>query len=280
MEQEIRRSEIAGTWYPGDAKALRGTIEGYFHNVPDLAISGNVVGLVAPHAGYIYSGQVAAHAYKLIRGQAYDAVIVISPSHHYHFPGISLYGRGRYETPLGVIPPNEDLAERLLAASTVIADLPEAHRGEHALEIQLPFLQVALGAFTLVPLVMGSQDRQTCEALAEAIHRAAGPNVLIVGSSDLSHFHGYNEAVRMDRTVLDHVARMDAPGLLRNLSEERGEACGGGPVAATLMAALKRGADRAEILHYANSGDVTGDRGSVVGYAAAAFIREQDQKQA
>ena len=275
MQQEIRRSVIAGTWYPGDPKALRGAIEGYFRNVPDLAIRGEVIGLVAPHAGYIYSGQVAAYAYKAIRGEVYDAVIVISPSHRYHFQGVSLYRRGGYETPLGVIPVDEDLSERLIAASPLVADLPAAHAGEHALEIQLPFLQVALGAFTLVPLVMGSQDRQTCEGLAEAIDRAAGPNVLIVGSSDLSHFHSYSEAVQMDKIVLDHLAKMDAPGLLRDLSAGRCEACGGGPAATTLMASVKRGADRAKVLRYANSGDVTGDRGNVIGYAAAAFLRDQ-----
>lgn len=275
MQQEIRRSVIAGTWYPGDPKALRGAIEGYFRNVPDLTIPGEVIGLVAPHAGYSYSGQVAAYAYKSIRGKVYDAVIVISPSHRYHFQGVSLYRRGGYETPLGVIPVDEDLSERLIAASPLVADLPAAHTGEHALEIQLPFLQVALGAFTLVPLVMGSQDRQTCDGMAEAIHRVAGPNVLIVGSSDLSHFHSYSEAVQMDKIVLDHLAKMDAPGLLRDLSAGRCEACGGGPVATTLMAAVKRGADRAKILRYANSGDVTGDRGNVVGYTAAAFLRDQ-----
>jgi MEMO1 family protein len=278
MQQEIRRSEIAGSWYPGDAKALKNTIEGYFRKAPDPAIPGKVVGLVAPHAGYSYSGQVAAYAYKLVRGETYDAVIVISPSHRYHFQGVSLYGGGGYETPLGVVPVNRDLSERLLAASTLIADLPAAHTGEHALEIQLPFLQVALGAFTLAPLIMGSQDRKTCEALAAAIHQAAGPNVLIVGSSDLSHFHSYDEAVRLDKIVLDHLAGMDAPGLLRDLSMGRGEACGGGPAATALMAALKRGADRAEILRYANSGDVTGERGSVVGYAAAAFLKDQIRK--
>jgi AmmeMemoRadiSam system protein B len=266
---------IAGSWYPGDPKILRGAIEGYFRNVPDLGIRGEVLGLVAPHAGYSYSGQVAAYAYKQIRGAVYDAVIVISPSHRYHFHGVSLYRRGGYETPLGVIPVNEDLSERLLAASPLVADLPDAHTGEHALEIQLPFLQVALGAFTLVPLVMGSQDRQTCEGLAEAIHQAAGPNVLIVGSSDLSHFHSYDEAVQMDKIVLDHLARMDAPGLLEDLSVGRGEACGGGPAATTLMATVKRGAGWAEILRYANSGDVTGDRGNVVGYAAAVFLGDQ-----
>jgi len=275
MQQEIRRSVIAGSWYPGDPKILRSKIEGYLRNVPDLDIGGEVIGLVAPHAGYIYSGQVAAYAYKQIRGKVYDAVIVVSPSHHYHFEGVSLYRNGGYETPLGVVPVNEELSEKLLAASPLVADLPAAHAGEHALEIQLPFLQVALGAFTLVPLVMGSQDKQTCEGLAEAIHQAAGANVLIVGSSDLSHFHSYNEAVRMDKIVINRLAGMDAPGLLRDLSAGYGEACGGGPAATTLMAAVKRGAGRAEILRYANSGDVTGDRGNVVGYVAAAFLRDE-----
>ncbi|MDQ5986982.1 MAG: hypothetical protein CSYNP_02718 [Syntrophus sp. SKADARSKE-3] len=275
MEQEIRRSVIAGTWYPGNPKTLINTIEGYFRKVPDHALGGEIIGLVAPHAGYAYSGQVAAYAYKGIRDRIYDAVIIISPSHHHRFQGASLYRRGGYETPLGVIPVNENLSERLLKASPLVTDFPAVHAGEHALEIQLPFLQVALGSFTMVPLVMGNQDRQTCEALAEAIHRSAGPNILIVGSSDLSHFHSYDEAVSMDRIVLNHLAEMDAPGLLRDLSMGHGEACGGGPAATALMVSIKRGAHHAEILQYANSGDVTGDRQSVVGYAAAVFFRDK-----
>lgn len=272
MIKPIRKPAIAGSWYPDDPEMLRKEIRGFLGRVERRSFEGRVIGLIAPHAGYKYSGQVAAYGYKLIEGKSYDAVIVIGPSHRYPFRGVSIYEDGAYETPLGVVPIDKDLAAKILEKSKRISPVLIAHQQEHSLEIQIPFLQVALGNFSFVPLVMGDQDEATCEDLAAAIIGAAGDRqVLIVGSSDLSHFHSYNKAVAMDGIVLDHIRKMDAQSLLRDLSQDLCEACGGGPAAVTMIASRRLGADGAEVLKYANSGDVTGDRGSVVGYASAVF---------
>ncbi|OPY13440.1 MAG: hypothetical protein A4E70_00746 [Syntrophus sp. PtaU1.Bin005] len=270
----IKKSLIAGSWYPGNPRILERDILDYFKKVPDDPIGGEILGLVAPHAGYMYSGQVAAHAYKQITGKAYDVVFVIGPSHRSYFRGVSLFNQGGYETPLGIVNVHESVAAGLLEGSPRISFLPDVHLQEHSVEIQLPFLQVALGAFLFVPLIMGDQDEETCRMLADAIISSAGnQNILVVGSSDLSHYHNYEEAIKMDRRILDHLGRMDEKGLLRDLQRGVGEACGGGPAAVTVMVAKGLGADKAAVLTYANSGDVTGDRSGVVGYAASVFYR-------
>lgn len=274
MDKDIRKSVIAGTWYPGSPKILRADIENYFHNVPDGKIDGRIIGLIVPHAGYVYSGQIAAHAYKIIKGEDFDAVIVLGPSHRTFFHGVSIYNRGGYETPLGVVPVDVALANDIMAQSEMISSMPAAHYQEHSLEIQIPFLQVALGEFRLVPLVMGEQDHQTCENLAKSIFSAIGDRkVLIVGSSDLSHFHSYERAVKLDSVALKHIEKMDSRGLLKDLENNTCEACGGGPAVVTMMVSEKLGANRAKLLKYAHSGDVTGDTRSVVGYASAVFYK-------
>lgn len=268
----LRKPAIAGSWYPGKHSTLKQEIEKYFAYVPDIDLAGEIAGIVAPHAGYLYSGQVAAYAYKLIRGKKYDAVVIVGPSHHVAFPGVSIISEGGYETPLGVVPIAEDLADKIKKFSGVVKDIPGPHLQEHSLEIQLPFLQVALGDFSLVPLVMGDQRAATCYELAQAIYLAVqDKKVLIVGSSDLSHFHNYNAASQLDAVVLKHLQSGDAEGLLKSLNSDMCEACGGGPMAVAMLVAKKMGAGKAQLLKYANSGDVTGDKSSVVGYAAAVY---------
>lgn len=275
MAENIRKSVIAGSWYPGNPDVLRTDIENFLANVPMETLDGTLVALVSPHAGYVYSGQVAAYSYKLLEGKNFDSVIVIGPSHRAYFQGASVYSRGGYETPLGTVAVDEELADEIISYGEMIASVPAAHAQEHSVEIQLPFLQVVLGDFPFVPVVMGTQDQRTCEELSAAIAAAIkGKNVLIIASSDLSHFHGYDRAVSMDSIALKYMGQMDWKGLLTDLSSGVCEACGGGPVATAIMVAQKRGADYAKVLKYANSGDVTGDRRGVVGYAAAVFYRK------
>lgn len=270
----IKKSVIAGSWYPGNPSVLRKDIERYFNLAPELELEGEIVGLISPHAGYIYSGQVAANAYKLVRGNKYDAVIVVGPSHRVAFHGVSIFSRGGYETPLGVVPVAEDLADKIKKSSSIIADIPQTHLQEHSLEIQLPFLQVALNDFSFVPLMMGDQNADTCKEVARAIYVSAqDKRILIVGSSDLSHFYSYNKAKKMDSIVLEYLKNHDAEGLLQSLENGEVEACGGGPMAVVMLAARMMKADKAHFLKYANSGDITGDKNSVVGYAAAVFCR-------
>jgi MEMO1 family protein len=272
--ETIRKSAIAGSWYPGKPSVLKQDIEKYFASVPDTDLAGEIAGLIAPHAGYIYSGPVAAHAYKLVIGEKYDAVVVVGPSHRVAFRGVSVWDEGGYETPLGIIPVDGSLARDIKKFGSTVDMIPAAHTQEHSLEIQLPFLQVALGKFSFVPLVMGDQGAQTCSDLASAIYQAApGRKILIVGSSDLSHFHDYRTASQMDAVVLNYVREGNASGLLRCLESDECEACGGGPMAVTMLVAEKLGAINRKILKYANSGDVTGDKNSVVGYAAAVYYK-------
>ena len=266
----VRRSVIAGSWYPGDPKRLRSMIGNFLDNVPSQQLEGGLVGLVAPHAGYMYSGQVAAYAYAQLRGQAYSKVVVVSPVHR-GYPGrFAVTDKSYYETPLGLVPVDAELVqaiERRIKLNRVSADM------EHSLEIQLPFLQHVLGDFGLAPIMMGEQDWDSASELGQALAEATdGDTALLVASTDLSHFHRYEVAVQLDQMVLDRITAYDPEGLARTLSMRKAEACGGGPVAAVMVAAEKLGANRAVLLKYMNSGDVTGDRSSVVGYAAAALL--------
>ncbi len=270
----LRRSIIAGSWYPGEPSVLRRDVTAYLSHAPAIQIESDIMGIVVPHAGYIYSGQVAAHAYKVLQGRQYDTVILIGPSHRVAFSGVSIYSHGAYETPLGEIIVDEHFAGMLMQRSKLISDLPAAHAQEHSLEIQLPFLQVVLGHFKLVPLVMGDQSTATCLELADIIHQVSKDrNILIVGSSDLSHFHDYKKAKELDGIVLGYVQNYDTEGLLDSLTAGKAEACGGGPLAVTMLTSQKKGARHSQLLNYANSGDVTGDKRSVVGYASVVYYR-------
>jgi MEMO1 family protein len=270
----LRKSVIAGSWYPGNPSILRRDIENYFNSVPDLKLQGEIVGLIAPHAGYVYSGQTAANAYKFLRGKKYDVVVVVGPSHRVAFHGVSVFSKGGYETPLGIVPVAEEFAQEIKSISKVTVDIPDAHRQEHSVEIQLPFLQVALGDFTFIPLVMGDQDEKTCQELAKAIYKASlGKKILIVGSSDLSHFYNYNIAKKIDAVALEFLRNNDAVGLLRAMENGEVEACGGGPMSVTMLVSHMMNANKAYLLKYANSGDVSGDKSSVVGYAAAVYCK-------
>jgi AmmeMemoRadiSam system protein B len=270
-QDDVRHSVIAGSWYPGDPRSLRAEISGFLDDVPSQPLQGELVGLVAPHAGYMYSGQVAAYAYVQLRGLGISRVALVSPVHRVYPGRFAVTDKAYYETPLGLVPVDVELVqgiERHVQLNRVSQDM------EHSLEIQLPFLQHVLGDFTLAPIMMGDQDwdsaGQLGQALAETI---AKDRALLVASTDLSHFHSYEVAVQLDHKVLDHVTAYDPEGLARTLAARKGEACGGGPVVAVMVAAQKLGANRAVLLKYMNSGDVTGDRSSVVGYAAAALLR-------
>jgi hypothetical protein len=273
--KEIREPIFAGSWYPGEPEILSRDVRRYLENAKKERLEGEIVALISPHAGYIYSGQVAAYAYKLIEGKVFDSVVVVAPSHRALFKGASLYDRGGYRTPLGVVPIDTELSQKMMERRKEIQFLPEAHSQEHSLEIQIPFLQVVLKSFRLIPLVMEPYwNWETCQSLASAIAETVrGKNVLLIASSDLSHFHSYDQAVKLDKIVLNHIERFDPEGLNRDLRSNRCEACGGGPVISIMLAAKALGANQGKVLKYLNSGDVTGDRSRVVGYAAGVFYK-------
>lgn len=272
---KVREPAVAGAFYPGTEEALRATVTGLLDKAAPPAIEGKILGLISPHAGYIYSGAVAAEAYKLVVGRSFDAVVLVAPSHHVFFHGSSIYSQGPYRTPLGLIEVDKELADAIASGDPSITFRPEAHQREHSLEVQLPFLQVAVADLRIVPIVMADQSFENCERLSAAIAKAVkGKNVLLVASSDLSHFHPYDEAVRLDQVVIDHVVNYECEELARDLEARKSEACGGGPIMTVLLAARRLGATRVVKLAYANSGDVTGDKSGVVGYMSAAIVDE------
>ena len=275
MKEEVRRPAVAGSFYPADPKTLSRQVRDFLSRAPREELAGEIIALVSPHAGYMYSGQVAAHGFKLVEGMKFDAVVVVAPSHRALFQGASVYDRGGYETPLGILPVDKELCRKLMEENDLIRFIPQGHSQEHSIEVQLPFLQEVIGKFNLVPVVMGDQSYRTCEVVGQAIARTIkGKKVLLVASTDLSHFHPYEKAVSLDQLILEDLRSFDAQKLSQDLEAGKGEACGGGPVIAVMVAAKQLGANRARVLKYLNSGDVTGDRSGVVGYAAAVFYRE------
>ena len=269
----VRPPTAAGLFYEILPDILRENIKGYLENARVPIQKGTVRALVSPHAGYVYSGFAAAHAYKMIEGNNYDCVVVVGPSHREYFDGVSIYPGDAYETPLGPIPIHKEIREELLHEKTVIVSSDAGHRSEHSIEVQLPFLQSVLGDFSFVPVVMGDQRRQVCIELAKAIVRVAkNRNILLVASSDLSHYHPYDEAVMLDNVVIDELEKFNPETFIDNMEEHSFEACGGGPVAVVMNAARQLGASKTEILYYCNSGDITGEKSGVVGYLAAAFV--------
>lgn len=271
---------MAGTWYPGTAGALTRDVDTYLAGVPDDVLpAGRLDAVIAPHAGLMFSGPVGAYAYKAAAaGGPFDAAILVGPSHFAAFDGVSVYPAGAFETPLGRAVIDDALARELMDASSVVQALPAVHRREHSLEMQLPFVRRLLPDVKIVPLLMGFQTGDTIRALASALAAvAADRRVLLVASSDLSHYFDAATAERLDARVRETVTAFDAAGLLRLFEEvpegERGRyvACGGGPIIAVMMAAQARGARHGRVLQYMHSGQISGDNSGVVGYLAGAL---------
>ena len=277
-DKNIRPSILAGTWYPGSQDALTKMIDGYLSNVKTESLQGNLKAIIVPHAGYTYSGQVAAHAYKLLKKTDFKTVVMIGPSHRIGFRGVSINLQSGYKTPLGVVRVDQTFAKKLLNSGTQFKRVPQAHALEHSLEIQLPFLQTVLKDFQIVPILMGKQDFRTCSDLAKSLNQvlSTSEKTLLLASTDLSHFYNYNRAKELDLEFIKHIRGFDPKALGKSLSSGSCEACGGGPAIATMLAAQETGANRAVILKYANSGDVTGDHSRVVGYLSAALVNDNE----
>ncbi len=288
-EHKIRPAYVAGGFYPADPNELGKMIDGFLAQATPEKLEGNLVALICPHAGYQFSGGVAAYSYIQLKGRKYDRVVVIAPSHYESFPFASIYDGEAYQTPFGNVPVDKDFATKLVKLSSTIkisgrghgeVEVQGARYGEHALEDQLPFLQRVLGQFKMVPIVMGDPSYDACRALGIALAKAVqGTDTLILVSSDLSHYHPYDEAERMDHQILKTIEDWDYLTLSQNIERDIWKGpCGGGPIVAAMIAAERLGAHHAQILMYANSGDVTGDKSRVVGYGAVALVAEEENK--
>lgn len=281
----IRKPAVAGTFYPSNPVELTKTIAGLYAEVDKTTLDGSLIGLVAPHAGYPYSGRVAAKAFKLLEGESFEKVVIVSPSHTVFFKGCAVFDGDGYETPLGVVSIDKELSRRIAEINPLVYMSSMGHasgatRGEHALEVQLPFLQIALGKFSMVAIVMGDQEEDSIRSLGETLGSALkGHNALIVASTDLSHFHSEKNARRLDHAVQEAIEKYDPDRLIETLESGKGEACGGGPVAAVMQATRRLGGRTVRFLDYATSGETTGQFDEVVGYLSAAIVTAEKTKQ-
>jgi len=274
---DIRPSPIAGTWYPGTADQLAKSIDRFLEGEPKTEPNAELVGVIVPHAGHRYSGSVAGAAFRLMHGLTPDIVAVVSPMHNLAPGQVLTSGHDAYQTPLGEIPVDQEAVRKLSDAvqkRTGFALYPLRNDREHSLEIELPFLQRALGPFHLLPVMVLDQRESTAEALGLALGEIlAGRKALLVASSDLSHFFPDADARTFDAEMMRRVERFDPAAVMHAEQEEAASACGRAAIAAVLWAARALGADRVSVIGYANSGDVTGDKSSVVGYGSAAIWR-------
>lgn len=272
MDSKImyRSPAVAGKFYPSDPEKLRRQIAELMDRVPKVQIKGRVKGIITPHAGYLYSGFTAAHAFAALCGEKFETVVVVSPSHFEFFHGVSVYSGEAYATPLGMVEINKTLRDRIVREADFIFASEVGHGAEHALEVQLPFLQEILPPFSLLPLVIGEQSREFCFKLGEVLGKLLNnENALLVATTDLSHYYEAGIANKLDAVMLNDVADYDYEKLMSDLEAQRTEACGGGPTVAVMSAMKHLGVKNIEVLHHSNSGDVTGDYSSVVGYLSA-----------
>lgn len=272
---DIRPSPLAGRWYPDDATTLGRLVDGYLDAASGDARGSSIRGVIAPHAGLRFSGPVAGHSFQAVRGIRFDLAVILGPSHHANENPLLTCGHDAFETPLGTVAVDRAAVDQLdanLKQSLGFGLTPVRNDPEHSIEMELPFLQRALGEFAVLPVVLVNQSSRTCRALGEALAKTlADKNALLVASSDLSHFYERPVADRLDWEMLRRIGDFDPDAVLQAETGGVGYACGHGAIAATFWAAKAMDATRVEILKYATSGDVSGDDDSVVGYGAAAI---------
>jgi len=273
--QIIRPPAVAGKFYPEEKIALDQEVAKVLEESREIDLQGEIIGIVVPHAGYMFSGGVAARAYRQIFESNIEIVVVIAPSHCEYFTEISVFNGHGYSTPLGTIPVDKDLAQKLAEQSPQIILSDKGHRfDEHALEVQLPFLQKVFDNFRFVPIVMGEHNLDNIQSLANGLARVLkNKKALIVASTDLSHFYDDEKANSLDQVVVDNIENFDEEKLFSDLQSGDCEMCGGGPAIATMKASRLLGATKSQVLLYRNSGDITGDRTEVVGYLSAVFLK-------
>lgn len=279
---EVRPPQLAGQWYPANPQSLAKEVDGYINAAYIGILEGDVVAVMAPHAGYIYSGSVAGYAFAAVTNLNPELVIVISPMHQPYYAPVMTSAHSAYSTPLGEIPVNQEIVKSL---SSVLNDesglkLVEVFNDpEHSIEIELPFLQRALKSnFQLLPIMLRDQSAFMARTLSDALFQTLTRfgltkkgSVILVASTDLSHYYSQQRAKLLDSELLKQVEMFDPEGVIRIEEQGKGYACGRGALSTVMWAAKALGANRAKILKYATSGDVSGDFDRVVGYAAAAF---------
>jgi len=284
LHKRVRYPSQAGAFYAGTAESLRRQIESCFTHrfgpgkIPKLAEDGprEIVGLVCPHAGYMYSGPVAANSYyKLALDGNIDTVVILGPNHHGVRSGVATVDEGVWRTPLGDVEVDADTAKETVRESAIIDVDESAHRYEHSIEVQIPFVQYTHGSsFKIVPICFLMQDVESSREVGNALAKVlAGKNTVLIASTDMTHYEPQRLAEEKDRKAIRAILEMDEELLFSTLEDYNISACGYGPVASLITAAKKLNGKKAELLCYKTSGDITGDKSSVVGYASISFTK-------
>ena len=261
-----RKPAVAGQFYPCEPDHLRDAVQQYMERSQVEPAPGRVAALISPHAGYVYSGPTAGFAFARVRGKKPRRVILLGCSHSYHIPTASVYARGAFETPLAVFPVDEPFAENV--ADEFGLTSTEPHLVEHSLEVQLPFLAVAVGEVPIVPVLFGAPASEWHARVGERLAELASEDDLLVASTDLSHYHPEARASALDHATLEAVLGADWTQLVSAQSKEEHAMCGSAAVVATMAYARKRGATAWSLLDYRTSARSSGDYNRVVGYAA------------
>jgi len=286
-QERVRKPAVAGYFYPKDKEELTKTVDDFISNVKHTQIAGKILGIMSPHAGYVFSGQVAAYSYRHIKDTQYDTVIILGPSHRVYLKGASVGNWDAYATPLGKVKVNKEMVASLLSIGEPFHFVEQAHINEHSVETQIPFLQRVLKKFDIVPIVMGPSSLANCKKISEALVKIAKKrNVLFVASSDMSHFPDYSNANNVDRNTLSLIRKCD-PNLVltsekkvlnKGIPNLSTTLCGLSSVVTVMMTVKQLGGNGVKILHYANSGDVAihgyREKGRVVGYGAVALYNK------
>jgi len=274
--KEVRKPAVAGTFYPADPVKLEQVVDGFLSASPKMSEQGQLVALIVPHAGYAFSGAVAGMGFKQLEGSGIKTVILAGPSHKFALRGASVYTGDSYATPLGDEWVDTGLAKSFLDPKDLVVNEPRAHEQEHSLEVEVPFLQRALPDAKIVPIVVGSADKPMLDSLSAAIARRIekdGGKTIMVVSTDWSHYHDYDTAVKMDGLGIETVKDLSSFELMARSQEGRIELCGIYPAMLAMDVANRLGADTVSVFGHANSGDATGDRSRVVGYASIGIYR-------
>lgn len=274
FSQTVKNCEFAGSFYPKDAKELQTLIDKLKSNVKEIEVKGDLVGIISPHAGYVYSGPVAAKSFSLLKDKQFDTIIIMGPSHKYSFEGVSIFGQGKFKTPLGPVEIDKRIAD-MFSDLWFVQYKEDYFYKEHSLEVQIPFIKVLQPQAKIVPILFSGTTYYHMEKLAQKLANIAKKkNILIVVSTDLSHYHEYDQAVKIDSETIKIIKSQDPTWLWDKLKERR--ACGILPII-TFMMYLNEVGGKIEVVGYANSGDTTGGKRRVVGYMAAYGYKKKEK---
>ena len=285
-EDNIRQPAVAGSFYPDSEPSLRAMIKRYLDNTPDEKPAGDVIAAVAPHAGYVYSGAVAARTFKQLAGIDFDTIVIIGHEYSYKDYVAFISPADYFKTPLGLVSVDKEMVEKMLKFNKGIISNEPIHSRDHSIEVQLSFLQVLGKKCKIVPIIFGNSTVKNCQILADAIIAAAGDKkVFVLSSTDMSHYPSYEDANRVDKSTLEIIKTMDVVKVFSHLDAQENRSvsgletslCSRGGLGTAIFFAKARGADQAQVLHYANSGDMSiGDKSRVVGYSSVLFVKKSE----